>query len=148
MVTVARLIWPGIDVWLIQLTPLWQPPVLLAGVALMIGGIRRGRRYPYLHGARLAFGDRRDGGPRRLITTGPFAVIRNPTFIAIQVAQLGLFLALPTIFTLICLIVGVIAIHVQVPLEEAHLAAQFTDAYRAYRATTPRWLWPPPRRPF
>ena len=144
-VAVTRLFWPGLDAWLIPLTPLWRPPVLLAGVALLIVGFAAVVAVHAYMGR-----DWRSGieetGPRRLITDGPFAVSRNPTFIAIQVAQLGLFLALPTVFTLICLVVGVIAIHVQVRLEEAHLAARFGDAYGDHRTTTPRWLWPPPRR--
>lgn len=145
LVAVVRLAYPAIDSWLLPIRPLWQPAVLLGGVALLVAAfaavvlIHRAMGQDWRSGV-----DR--GGPVRLRTDGAFAHSRNPTFIAIQIAQLGLFLAIPSVFTLVCLVVGVTAIHVQVRLEEAHLAARFGAAYAAYRAQVPRWLWPLPRR--
>lgn len=138
-VSVARLADPGVDRWLLPFRVLWQPWVMLAGVGLLAAGFAA---VVYVHNGMGA--DWRSGieaaGPRRLITTGPFAFSRNPTFLAIQTAQLGLFLALPSLFTLVCLAVGIAAIHVQVRLEEAHLAARFGPAYADYRKAVPRWL--------
>jgi protein-S-isoprenylcysteine O-methyltransferase Ste14 len=61
-------------------------------------------------------------------------------FLLIQLAQFGFFLSLPSVFTLVCLVVGMAAIHAQARLEERHLAAHHGEAYRRYRETTPRWL--------
>lgn len=78
--------------------------------------------------------------PGRLITEGPFAWSRNPIALLVQTAQLGLFLSLPSVFTLVCLVVGVWVMQSQVRLEEADLERRLGDAYRAYKARTPRWL--------
>jgi len=78
--------------------------------------------------------------PERLITTGPFAWTRNPMFLGVQGAQLGYFLSFPSLFTLVCLIVGVIVLRMQVRLEEAQLRAAFGHAYDDYRRRVPRWL--------
>ena len=80
-------------------------------------------------------------GPERLITTGALAVTRNPTFLCILAAQLGLFLSMPSVFTLICLIAGFTAVRAQVHLEERHLLERFGDACRAYQHRVPRWLF-------
>ena len=75
-----------------------------------------------------------------LITDGPFRWSRNPAFLGVQAAQFGFFLALPSVFTFVCLLVGVTVIQMQVRLEERHLAATFGQAYERYKGGTPRWL--------
>ena len=57
-----------------------------------------------------------------------------------RLAQLGFFLAWPTVFSLICLIVGWIAVSVQVELEEAHLQQRFGDGYADYQRAVGRWF--------
>ena len=52
----------------------------------------------------------------------------------------GLFLALPSAFTLVCLIFGVWAVNAQVRIEESLLQKRFGSEYEMYRARTPRWL--------
>jgi protein-S-isoprenylcysteine O-methyltransferase Ste14 len=61
-------------------------------------------------------------------------------FLLIQAAQVGFLLSLPSVFTLVCLLVGMVAIHAQARLEERHLEARHGEAYARYRAKTPRWL--------
>lgn len=139
-VCLARVPWPGVDRWLLPITPLWQPPVMLAGVALLL------LAFAAILGVHAAIGDQwRSGidedGPSRLITTGPYRLVRNPVFIGIQAAQLGLFLALPSVFTLVCLVVGVACVQMETRLEEAHLQARFGGDYAVYAARTSRW-WP------
>lgn len=75
-----------------------------------------------------------------LVTDGPFALSRNPTFMGILLGQVGLFLALPSAFTLICLLMGATVILRQMRLEERHMPARFGEAYQAYAAATPRWM--------
>jgi protein-S-isoprenylcysteine O-methyltransferase Ste14 len=140
LVCVGRAFWPGLDRYLLPFEPLWLPAVLLAGDALLALSFAA---ILYLN-AHMA-SDWRSGIDRTsvtpLITSGAFAWSRNPMFLLVQLGQFGLFLALPSLFTLICLVVGMVAIHAQVRLEEAHLAEQHGDRYRAYCERTPRWLW-------
>ena len=54
--------------------------------------------------------------------------------------QIGLFLALPSLFTLACLVIGVWAVISQVGIEEGILRRRFSVEYDAFAAQTPRWL--------
>ena len=78
--------------------------------------------------------------PVRLKTDGPYRFTRNPMYIGVALAQLGFFLALPSLFTLICLIVGLTALQRQVVAEEEHLADAFPVAYASYQMGVPRWI--------
>ncbi len=75
-----------------------------------------------------------------LVTHGLFARSRNPIFLGMRLNMLGLFLALPCAVTLAIFLVSEALISVQVRLEEVHLAETVGEAYRVYRAATPRWL--------
>ncbi|SBS29216.1 Isoprenylcysteine carboxyl methyltransferase (ICMT) family protein [Marinomonas aquimarina] len=79
-------------------------------------------------------------GPSKLITSGLYRYSRNPIFIAILVSQVGFVLALPSVFSVVCLVVGVTTILRQVTVEEQHLAQVFPDTYPAYRNAVPRWV--------
>jgi protein-S-isoprenylcysteine O-methyltransferase Ste14 len=80
-----------------------------------------------------------------LITSGPFAISRNPMFVLIQLGQLGLFLSLPSVFTLVCLVVGILVIRSQVRLEEVELQRRHGVAYVDYCRRVPRWFALPTR---
>jgi len=58
----------------------------------------------------------------------------------VRLAQLGFFLAWRTVFSLVCLIVGWLAVSVQIELEEAHLQQRFGDRYSNYQREVGRWL--------
>lgn len=137
---VLRVPYPPIDRWLVPFPILWQPALIIAGNVLMLLAfvsivvLHRGMGPGWRSGI-----DER--GPARLITTGAFSVSRNPMFLCIQIAQFGLFLSLPTLFTLICLVVGIAAIHVQARLEENHLERRWGKVYRNYARRVPRWLF-------
>ena len=70
----------------------------------------------------------------------PYQRSRNPMFIGIILGQLGFFLALPSAFTLLCLIAGASALVVQSKNEETALAQLFGEQYHRYQAQVPRWL--------
>lgn len=141
LVCLIRVPFPQIDAWLVPLLWMWHPAVIFSGCALMLASFAA---IIWLHnsmGADWRSGIEEHADRRgRLIDTGAFAYSRNPMFICIQLAQLGFFLAMPTIFTLVCLIVGIAAIHAQVRLEERHLEARFGDVWRSYVARVPRWI--------
>ena len=79
-------------------------------------------------------------GPAQLMTHGFYRYSRNPMFSAIALSQLGFFLALPSLFSLICLLVGLFTLYRQAIVEEQHLASAFPAAFAQYKAGTRRWL--------
>lgn len=137
-VCLARILWP-IDPWLGVIPALYQPPVLLTGMVLMLAG------YAIIaHVHAYMQQDWRSGidedKSRPLLTEGPFGRSRNPLFLGIMLGQFGFFLALPSLFTGVCLIVGVSVLVRQARREEQALAAAFGDTYQRYRQQVPRWL--------
>ena len=77
---------------------------------------------------------------RKLLTGGPFGRSRNPLFLAVMAGQLGFFLALPSVFSLVCLVAGVLVITRQAREEEKALAEKFGEDYERYRVRVPRWF--------
>lgn len=76
-----------------------------------------------------------------LVTTGPFALVRNPIFGAMIPTGLGLALMVPSVVALIGFAALVLALQLQVRLvEEPYLLAQHGEAYRVYAHRTGRFL--------
>jgi protein-S-isoprenylcysteine O-methyltransferase Ste14 len=76
-----------------------------------------------------------------LVTSKLFALVRNPIFTAMVVAQLGLTSMVPTWLSLAALACLVVAVELQVRLiEEPYLLATHGDTYRHYAADTGRFL--------
>ena len=76
-----------------------------------------------------------------LVTTGVFAVSRNPLYLgaACFVAGVGLAANLP--WVLVFLLPSLVACHtILIAPEEKYLAATFGDGYRLYAATVHLWL--------
>ena len=138
-VCLVRLIWPPFDRYLITFDAFWHPVVLMLGNGLLLAGFGGAVIVHFAMGEDWRSGTRSDDRTR-LITTGPFALSRNPMMLGVLTAQLGLFLALPSLFTLVCLVVGAWAVTAQVRVEERLLRQRFGPAYEAYVARTPRWL--------
>ncbi|MBZ2167488.1 methyltransferase family protein [Marinobacter sp. F4216] len=119
---------------------LYQWPVLLLGlVFLLVSYTAVNYLQAFMHEEwRSGIDPRND--ERTLITCGPFGKSRNPLFIAVMTGQLGFFLALPSVFSLVCLIVGVWVVTRQAREEEKDLLQKFGEAYEHYRARVPRWF--------
>lgn len=75
-----------------------------------------------------------------LQTTGLFSLSRNPVFLGLLTALIGLFLLLPNTGTLVCLVSGYILIQVAIRLEEEHLSQQHGALYHCYKARVRRLL--------
>ncbi|WP_199421659.1 methyltransferase family protein [Actinotalea solisilvae] len=76
-----------------------------------------------------------------LVTSGPFAVVRNPIFTAALITFAGLALACPNLISLIGFAVVLAGIQTQVrAVEEPHLVAIHGTAYATYAARVGRFL--------
>jgi protein-S-isoprenylcysteine O-methyltransferase Ste14 len=76
-----------------------------------------------------------------LVTGGLFALVRNPIFTAMVVAQLGLTLMVPTWLSAAALVCLVAAVEMQVRLiEEPYLLITHGGSYASYAAVTGRFI--------
>lgn len=119
-----------------SLTPL----IVAGGVLLIIAGLT------LVILARQAFtrrGQPTDPGhpTGTLVTTGVFAVSRNPLYLGGVCMLAGLALVLNLPWVLVLLLPAIIACHVLlITPEERYLAAKFGAQYRLYAAKIPRWI--------
>ena len=139
-VCLVRLGWPEFDRYLVTFDALWHPGILILGSCLLGAGFLAAICIHFYMGDDWRSGTRAEDR-NRLITTGPFNVSRNPMMLCVITTQAGLFLALPSLFTLICLVLGVWAVTAQVRVEERRLKQRFAEEYDAYVCHTPRWLF-------
>ena len=111
-----------------------------AGLVLSIGGIAA------TLGAQLAMGDSWRVGvdPRErteLVTSGPFALVRNPIYAATLPSALGLALLVPSWVALAALAGLVLAVEVLVRrVEEPYLVRTHGEAYTGYAARVGRFV--------
>ena len=77
----------------------------------------------------------------KLVTSGPFAISRNPIYLGVTIAMLGLAGVLNSLWMVLAAfsaaaLVSALAIR----REEGHLALRFGSAWTSYCARTPRWI--------
>jgi protein-S-isoprenylcysteine O-methyltransferase Ste14 len=76
-----------------------------------------------------------------LVTSGPFALVRNPIFTAMAFTGLGLALMVPNVVALTGFVLLLVALHLQVRVvEEPYLRQAHGDVYAQYAASTGRFL--------
>jgi protein-S-isoprenylcysteine O-methyltransferase Ste14 len=76
-----------------------------------------------------------------LVTTGPFAVSRNPIYLGNALLIAGAAPVLDNPWFLPAAVIAAFAVgRLAIRREEAHLAVRFGDAWRDYAKRTPRWL--------
>ena len=119
---------------------LWTPDRLL-GVALVVTGwtillwctvefVRRGRGTPSP-----------DRAPTKLVVSGLFRVVRNPMYVGVVAAIMGIAIAMRSWETALYGLVVAIAFHLRVLFyEEPRLTREFGDEFKAYRERVPRWI--------
>lgn len=124
------LAWPGLDDWPARAIGL---AIGALGVALMVWAVitfQRHRANILPHKAATT-----------LITDGPFARFRNPVYLADTMIMLGLADLTKNIwFVLAAAIFVPLVTWLAILPEERHLEAKFSDAYRAYKARSRRWI--------
>lgn len=79
-----------------------------------------------------------------LATSGPYAVIRHPQYVAFVLILLGFLLQWPTLLTLVMFPILLLMYGRLALTEEREMRAQFGDAFERYAQRTPRFVprWP------
>jgi len=150
----ATILVPGVAVlvvptWILQATgglaaaPTGLFAVLLIGLALLGAGmviwvsvtfVHRGRGTPVP-----------TVPPQNFIAVGLYRFVRNPMYIGVLLILFAEAILFRSAWILLYAALLWLALHTfAVMVEEPQLERRFGDAYRDYRAQTPRWL---PRRP-
>ena len=81
-----------------------------------------------------------ENSEEKLITTGPFAISRNPIYLAMIVFILSFFISYPTIVTLLFLIFITTLTYRQILREEEFLKSQYGKEYDEYASKVRRYL--------
>jgi protein-S-isoprenylcysteine O-methyltransferase Ste14 len=76
----------------------------------------------------------------RLITSGAFALSRNPIFLFMDIYFFGTFLVYPNLFFLLAFILAAIGFHWQIRREEKSLLSRFGDEYIEYCRRVRRYI--------
>ena len=80
-------------------------------------------------------------GAPQLVTDGPYAVVRNPLYLANWIIAIGLCLVAQLGWVLVAgPLLALLLYYVVALAEEPRLLAQFGEAYQRYCATTPRFF--------
>lgn len=80
------------------------------------------------------------GAGSRLVTSGPYRIVRHPGYFGFVLALPGMALALGSIAILVLTLAFVAWIVVRIRDEETMLIAEFGEAYRAYQRRTKRLI--------
>ena len=76
----------------------------------------------------------------QIVTTGFYALTRNPIFLGVMIANMGIFLIIPNAFTLLIISLSTVSINTQVRLEEEFLNRKHGVEYEKYRNAVRRWV--------
>ena len=77
----------------------------------------------------------------KLVTSGPYRFTRNPMYVSLALAYLGIAVILSQGWALILLPIPLIIVHtVVIPFEEGRMREVFGESYDEYRTRVRRWL--------
>lgn len=77
----------------------------------------------------------------RIITTGPFSVVRHPTYLSHTIMYAGVFLITGVAAVAVITLLDIIVVNALViPLEDRELIERFGEEYRAYRKRVPAFF--------
>ena len=80
------------------------------------------------------------GQPDKLVTTGIFAISRNPIYVGFALVLVGQFLVFPNWVPLVYLAAGVLLLHRQVLREESFMRQHYDQEYAEYCRRVRRYL--------
>lgn len=81
------------------------------------------------------------GSASALVTSGPYRISRNPMYVSLASAYLGVVVLTGNLWSVLLLAVPVAVLQrVVIPFEEGTMQATFGGEYEAYRAHVRRWL--------
>ena len=127
------------DLPLFATLPMWQSQII-GGALFILGALIPGMAIAMFRsvGTEVSPTSKTNA---KLVTTGPYAFTRNPMYVGVMIASLGvaLWFGRPLMF-LTPLIIFAITNFVLIPFEEAKMRRQFAAAFDAYTKKVRRWL--------
>ena len=139
LICVLRCIFSEVDHYLFLFPHLQRIEIIFTGIILLTLGFLATVSLHMKLGAQWRSGID-PNNPTQLLTTGVYGVSRNPMFLAIGLSQLGFFLAMPSLFSAACLVIGLCCLAVQTNAEEKHLSVLLPKEYQNYCKNVRRWL--------
>lgn len=138
-VCVFRCFVAEIDNYLVIIPKLQIPSLMLLGNTLLTLGFCTTLLLHFMLGKQWRSGIDPQK-PTQLITNGFYRFTRNPMFLAIGLSQLGFFMAIPSVFSATCLVIGITCLAVQTAAEEKHLTMLLPTIYNQYCDKVRRWI--------
>jgi len=142
----------AITLWqeaILQHEALITTPILILGVTLATAGLVLHAWTIKLLGIKATIGYaelKPQNDKQNLITSGPFSVVRHPSYVAHSLIFVGIFMTTGVIAVgITALIDFLIAYFVTVELEERELIQRFGNRYREYQMKVPKFLPKLPR---
>ncbi|MBN9055123.1 MAG: isoprenylcysteine carboxylmethyltransferase family protein [Rhizobiales bacterium] len=114
-------------------------PLRVAGLLLALAGALFAIHAQHHMGASWRIGSV-EGHSGAIVDTGPFRLSRNPVFVGQALLFGGLLFVLPSLVQAAITLALLIAIQLQVAIEERVLEADLGNPYRAYKQRVHRWL--------
>jgi protein-S-isoprenylcysteine O-methyltransferase Ste14 len=130
----------GLPIWKPLVTPFWETHIPgVAGIAFCFIAVIG------IAASLISFGKSFRVGidenkPDRLVTSGAFALSRNPIYLCFDAFFFGQFLVHRNIIITIAIICFALAIHRQILREERFLASHYGDEFLEYRKKVRRYL--------
>ena len=130
----------GLPVWPVLIRPFWSSRFPgwfgLALCAAAVAGIVA-TLYSFGDSFRVGIDEQK---PDKLITSGTFAISRNPIYVCFLMFFTGLFLIHRNIVIAVAVLLFAMAIHRQIVREEKFLTAHYGGEYEEYRGRVRRYL--------
>jgi protein-S-isoprenylcysteine O-methyltransferase Ste14 len=109
------------------------------GIPIVVLGLGFGLR-ANMEFSRVGTDDRFAAPTSVIVTTGSNARVRNPMYVGLVLAYLGIVLTVNAAWALVGLPLLGLWLHFVIRREEAYLEARFGAEYLDYKASVPRWI--------
>jgi protein-S-isoprenylcysteine O-methyltransferase Ste14 len=137
----------AVSLWqeaILQHEVLTTPPILVLGVILVIAGFVLHAWTAKLLGIKATIGYaelKPQNDEQNLITSGPFSVVRHPSYVAHTLIFVGIFMITGVIAVGITALTDfLIAYFITTELEERELIQRFGNRYRKYQMRVPKFF--------